>query len=966
MTTSPAKTDDQLFLLIDGHAIVFRAWFAMRDHLITSSGKNTTGASGFMQMFLKTIREHNPTHIAITFDTKAPTFRKDMFPAYKAQRQEVDPALHEQIPILKEILKPMGVPVFEYDGFEADDLIGTLSKQATEQGIKTLILTGDADQLQLVDEDTSLLMYTGFGAMRTYDPAGVAEKYDGLGPEYVAEIKALEGDSSDNIPGVPGVGKKSARAVLTKLGHFPSLFERLPEIENIEGLRGAKRTMNLLDEHRETAAAALVLTTIVRDVPVEFSADDSKFGDFDREAVIKILMNYELQLIANRLPKMESAPEIEAAPGWEASEATSITASGQIDMMGEGKIAALIESEPQKPLGNYEIVTDMDGLNSMIDGLRAKGEFAFDTETTGLDSMKSDLVGLSFSIKSEHAWYVAIGHEEGTQVPVAEGLAALRPLFEDESIGKIAHNANFDMMVLATAGIAVNNVSFDTMIAAALCGRRAIGLKQLALELFQAEMTEIKTLIGIGKKQITMAAVPIDQVGPYAAADADFTWRLKEYFEPEIDVHEARHVNEQIELPLLPVIIEMQRNGMMIDKLALAEMSDQLGADLEQIKQAATAVIGGRELNLASNQQVAALLIDELRAPKTRKTKTGWSMDANALEKIRETSGLDDRVYQIADAVLKFRELSKLKSTYVDALPLLVNPQTQRVHSSFNQVGSATGRLSSTDPNVQNIPVRTELGRKVRKAFVADAANGWQFLAADYSQIELRILAHLSQEPGLLEAFHRGEDIHDATARAMYGVKDVSADQRRIAKILNFGVIYGLGPVGVARQTDLTRVQGQEFIDLYFGKYPGIRDYIEQVKQSARDTGYAETITGRRRYLPDINAGHPGHRAAAERVSVNMPIQGTAADVIKIAMVNISNEIKTQKMQSKMSIQVHDELIFEIAPGELMEMQVMVTTMMPAAMDLAVPLLVEAKTGPTWGDMDSLERGAALWSGGTN
>ena len=966
MTTSPAKTDDQLFLLIDGHAIVFRAWFAMRDHLITSSGKNTTGASGFMQMFLKTIREHNPTHIAITFDTKAPTFRKDMFPAYKAQRQEVDPALHEQIPILKEILKPMGVPVFEYDGFEADDLIGTLSKQATEQGIKTLILTGDADQLQLVDEDTSLLMYTGFGAMRTYDPAGVAEKYDGLGPEYVAEIKALEGDSSDNIPGVPGVGKKSARAVLTKLGHFPSLFERLPEIENIEGLRGAKRTMNLLDEHRETAAAALVLTTIVRDVPVEFSADDSKFGDFDREAVIKILMNYELQLIANRLPKMESAPEIEAAPGWEASEATSITASGQIDMMGEGKIAALIESEPQKPLGNYEIVTDMDGLNSMIDGLRAKGEFAFDTETTGLDSMKSDLVGLSFSIKSEHAWYVAIGHEEGTQVPFAEGLAALRPLFEDESIGKIAHNANFDMMVLATAGIAVNNVSFDTMIAAALCGRRAIGLKQLALELFQAEMTEIKTLIGIGKKQITMAAVPIDQVGPYAAADADFTWRLKEYFEPEIDVHEARHVNEQIELPLLPVIIEMQRNGMMIDKLALAEMSDQLGADLEQIKQAATAVIGGRELNLASNQQVAALLIDELRAPKTRKTKTGWSMDANALEKIRETSGLDDRVYQIADAVLKFRELSKLKSTYVDALPLLVNPQTQRVHSSFNQVGSATGRLSSTDPNVQNIPVRTELGRKVRKAFVADAANGWQFLAADYSQIELRILAHLSQEPGLLEAFHRGEDIHDATARAMYGVKDVSADQRRIAKILNFGVIYGLGPVGVARQTDLTRVQGQEFIDLYFGKYPGIRDYIEQVKQSARDTGYAETITGRRRYLPDINAGHPGHRAAAERVSVNMPIQGTAADVIKIAMVNISNEIKTQKMQSKMSIQVHDELIFEIAPGELMEMQVMVTTMMPAAMDLAVPLLVEAKTGPTWGDMDSLERGAALWSGGTN
>ncbi|MDE0591660.1 MAG: DNA polymerase I [Dehalococcoidia bacterium] len=963
MTTSKAKSDDKLFLIIDGHAIVYRAWFAMRDHLITASGQNTTGASGFMSMLLRVIRDHNPTHIAVTFDTKASTFRKEMFPAYKAQRQEVDPALHEQIPILKEILEPMGVPVYEYDGFEADDLIGTLSKQASEQGVKTLILTGDADQLQLVDEKTSLLMYTGFGDMRTYDPAGVTDKYDGLGPDYVAEIKALEGDPSDNIPGVPGVGKKSARAVLTKLGHFPSLFSQLEEVEKIEGLRGAKRTMNLLEEHRETAATALVLTTIVRDVPVEFDETKSKFGDFDREAVIKTLMSYEMRLVANRLPKagVESstpattASDIETAPGWEPNKAPSIAENGQINMMGEAApVEALATPEPSKPLGDYEIVTNMAGLNTMIDALRAKGEFAFDTETTGLNSMTSDLVGLSFSIKSKHAWYVAMNHNKGDQVPFAEGLAALRPLFEDDSIKKIAHNANYDIMVLATAGITLNNLFFDTMIAAALCGRRAIGLKPLAFELFQSEMTEIKTLIGVGKKQITMAAVPIELAAPYAAADADFTWRLYELFEQEIDEHEARYVNEEIELPLLPVIIEMQRNGMMIDKAALAEMSEQLGVEVELIKQAATAVIGGRELNLASNQQVAALLIDELGAPKTRKTKTGYSMDANALEKISETADLDDRIYQIADAVLKYRELSKLKSTYVDALPELVNKHTGRVHTSFNQVGSATGRLSSTDPNVQNIPVRTELGRRVRKAFVADSAHGWQYLAADYSQIELRILAHLSQEPGLLESFHKGEDIHAATAQAMYGVEDVNPDQRRIAKILNFGVIYGLGPVGVARQTDLTRMQGQEFIDLYFGKYPGIRDYIEQVKQSARDSGYAQTITGRRRYLPDINAGHPGHRAAAERVSVNMPIQGTAADVIKLAMVNISNEMKSQKMQSKMSIQVHDELIFEIAPGELMEMQMIVTTMMPAAMDLTVPLLVEVKTGPTWGDMDSV------------
>ena len=961
MTTPPAKTNEQLFLLIDGHAIVFRAWFAVRDHLITSTGQNTTGASGFMTMFLKTLREQKPTHIAVTFDTKSPTFRKEMFPEYKAQRQEVDPALHEQIPIVKEILKPMGVPVYEYDGFEADDLIGTLSQQASEQGYKTLILTGDADQLQLVDENTSLLMYTGFGDMKTYDPQAVADRYDGLGPEFIAEIKALEGDSSDNIPGVPGVGKKSARAVLNNLGHFDSLFNRLEEVENIEGLRGAKRTRNLLEEHRETAATALVLTTIIRDVPITFDPMKSRLNEFDREAVISTLMNYEMRLVAGRLPKsgeLTSSTPVPAEPktnsGWEAPKSTA----GQIGMVinetEAGSIADLTEIQ-QKPLGDYEIITDINDLNRMVETIKKNGQFAFDTETTSLNSMTANLVGLSFSIRAKHAWYVPVGHNEGDQVPITEALAALRPLFESSEIKKIAHNANYDIMVLAEAGINVKNIAFDTMIAAALCGKRAFGLKQLVLELFQAEMTEIKILIGTGRKQITMAEVSIEKAGAYAAADADFTWRLYEHFESEIDKHGAQHINEDIELPLLPVIVKMQREGMIIDKAALAEMSEQLGSDVEQVKQAATAIIGGRELNLASNQQVASLLIDEFGAPKTRKNKTGWSMDANSLEKIIDTKGLDERVYQIAEAVVKFRELTKLKSTYVDALPEMVNPKTGRVHTSLNQVGSATGRLSSTDPNVQNIPVRTELGRRVRKAFVPDVSNGWQFLAADYSQIELRILAHLSQEPGLLKAFHNGEDIHATTAQAMYETQQVTPGQRRIAKILNFGVIYGLGPVGVARQTDLTRQQGQNFIDLYFGKYPGIRDYIEQAKQSARDNGYAETITGRRRYLPDINASHPMHRSAAERVSVNMPIQGTAADVIKIAMINIANEMKYQHMRSKMLIQVHDELIFEIAPGELMEMQSMVTTLMPAAMDLSVPLLIEAKTGPSWGDMDVID-----------
>ncbi|MGB1748545.1 MAG: 5'-3' exonuclease H3TH domain-containing protein, partial [Dehalococcoidia bacterium] len=578
MTTTPIK-DDQLFLLVDGHAIVFRAWFAVREHLITSTGQNTTGASGFMTMFLRVLREQSPSHIAVTFDTKAPTFRKEKFPEYKAQRQEVDPALHEQIPIVKEILGSLGVPVYEYDGFEADDLIGTLSKQAVENGYKTLILTGDADQLQLVDENTSLLMYTGFGDMKTYDPAAVTERYDGLGPEYIAEIKALEGDPSDNIPGVPGVGKKSARTVLKKLGHFDSLFSQLEEVEKIEGLRGAKRTMNLLDEHRDTAALALELTTIIRDVPVEFDADKSRFGDFDRESVVKALMNYELRRVVGQLPKSEQEVA-ETAPGW---DVPADQTNGQTSLPGVSETAALIEVPA--PLGDYEIVSNSDQLDSMIEKLKESGEFAFDTETSGLDSMTSDLVGLSFSIKSEHAWYVPVGHTEGEQPAFAETLAALRPLFEDSKIKKIAHNANFDMMVLATAGIGVENLSFDTMIAAALCGERAIGLKQLALKLFQAEMTEIKELIGTGRKQISMAEVPIEKAGPYAAADADFTWRLKEHFELEIDEHNARYVNEEIELPLLPVIVEMQQNGMLIDKTALAEFSEQLAGDIQEIEQ---------------------------------------------------------------------------------------------------------------------------------------------------------------------------------------------------------------------------------------------------------------------------------------------------------------------------------------------------------------------------------------------
>lgn len=935
--------------------MVFRAWFAIPERLSTSSGLDTRGAYGWLTTFLRTLKEQKPTHVVLTFDTSAPTFRDEMFEQYKAQRPPTDPELHEQIPMVEEICAAFDIPVFKQDGFEADDLVGTIARMAEEEGADCLILTSDADQLQLVSDHTRLLMYSGSSNVTIYDRDAVTERYDGLGPEYVAEIKALEGDPSDNIPGVPKVGPKAARTVLKKFGHLEDVYENIEKVSEIpkDELRGAKSVQTRLEDNKEVAFTGLKLTTIVRDVPMDFTLAKAEFATYKRSDVIDVLSKYEFRTVLRQIPDPQTEdPWTPPANGAQLGLGATVSSNGN-------SAAGDDESSSAQPAGqaagekvDYRTVTELKELQEMVKTISTAEGFAFDTETTGTDPMRADLVGLSFSNKAGLAWYVPVGHNEGKQVPFEKALSTLRPLFEDPDIPKTAHNANFDMMVLHEVGIVPQGVNFDSMIAAALCGKRAIGLKQLSVDCFHIEMMPISDLIGTGRKQITMDQVPIERAAPYACADADIAWRLREYFEPQLDEHGSRHVNDDIEIPLLPVIVSMQRNGFEVDTSMLAEMSEELGSELENIKQAAATVLGGRELNLNANQQVAAILIDEFGAPKTRRTKTGWSMDANALDGIMETPNLDDRVYELAAAVLKYRELTKLKSTYVDALPLLVNPKTHRVHTSFNQVGSATGRLSSTDPNVQNIPVRTELGRRVRSAFTTQADKGWMLLAADYSQIELRILAHLSQEPGLLEAFKQGEDIHSATARAMYGDEVVTPDQRRIAKILNFGVIYGLGPHGVARQTDLTRQQGQEFIDLYFGKYPGLREYIDGTKEQARERGYSETMTGRRRYLPEITSRNGMHRSAAERIAVNMPIQGTAADIIKIAMINLGREMTAEKMKSRMLIQVHDELIFEAAPGELMELQAMVVELMPGAMKLDVPLNVETKTGVRWGDME--------------
>ncbi len=916
---------DKLFLIVDGHAIIFRAWFATKQSLITSYGKNTTGANGFFRMLIKVIKEQKPTNIAVTFDTKATTFRKEKFPDYKAHRQEVDPELHEQIPIVKEILSSMKVPVFEFDGFEADDLIGTLSKRSAEKGYNNLILTGDADQLQLVDEHTNVLMYTGFGESKVYNALEVKKRYDGLGPEYVAEIKALEGDPSDNIPGVPGIGKKSSRIILNSLGHFNNLFEKIKDIEKISNLRSAKRIMNILEENKEVARLALELTTIVRDVPIDFKIEETKLEKFISENTKNCLQKYELGYVASRI-----------------QELFNINSSDP----SENNNFSNFENK------KYTTITKKNELTNMIEKINKIKYFAFDTETTGLNPLSSNLVGISISCEENSGWYIPIGHNEGEQLQLNDITSELNSIFNNENIKKFAHNANFDIMVLNNNKISVKNLSLDTMIAAALCGYKALGLKQLSFEIFKEIMQDIKELIGVGQKQITMAEVSIIEASNYAIADADYTLRLAIFLNNEIEKHNARNVNENIEIPLVPVIVEMQKNGFMIDVESLEIMSKDLQKEIDTLNIDIKTIIGNNEINLSSNQQLARLLIEDLGAPKTRKTKTGWSMDASSLEKLLYTKNLDEKIYKIVEGVLRLRVISKIKSTYVDSIPQLINKKTNRVHTYFNQVGSSTGRLSSSDPNVQNIPIRTELGKKVRSSFVSDKSNGWQLLSADYSQIELRVLAHLSGETNLVKAFKNNEDIHSATAKLMYNTNEITTEQRRVAKILNFGVIYGLGPLGVSRQTDLSREQGQMFIDIYFGKYPGIKDFIENIKISCKDQGFVETITGRRRYLPDINSNNPRIRSSAERVAVNMPIQGTAADIIKIAMINIHNEIIKSKLNSKMLIQVHDELVFEVAPGELMELQTLVSSHMSNAINLQVPLEIETKTGYTWGEMD--------------
>ena len=923
MSFGAAGRTTPLLLLIDGHAMVHRSYRAIsvnRNLTVSTTGEDVTGVYGFASVFIRALNEWQPTHVAITFDTPAPTFRHERFPAYKAQRPPTPPELRGQFDRVKELMHTFAVPVYELAGFEADDLLGTLSKQAEASDVETIILTGDRDTFQLISPLVRIDLASSERDRRIVDEVELAERYGGLTAAQQPDFKALVGDKSDNIPGVPAVGEKTAITLLNAYQTLEGIYEHIDDIPQ-------KRIHTNLVDNQDAAFEYQILTTIRCDVPVELDLDACRFGRYERADVVSLMTALEFHTIVGRVPSPD-------AP-WETAD------TGQSRDSTPAQQSTAAASAP--PDGDYRVVTTEAELEAMIAALRAAGAFAFDTESSSTNPMNADLAGLSFAIAGGVAWYVPVGHASGEQLPLEHVMANVRPLFTEAGFQRSAHNANYDLTLLTNYGIDPSGViDHDTMIAAHLLGKHRLGLKPLALEVLGTEMTNITDLIGKGARQKTFNEVDIADGAPYAAADADCTLQLREHFEKPLEAQGLTALMSDVELPLIPVLVEMQCAGVKLDSGILHEMSRDLHTQLAQIRTDLFDTIG-HEVNINSPKQLSDLLFGELGLPTTRRTKSGYSTDANALETLKG-------MHPVVDKILDYRQVTKLKSTYVDALPEMVNPRTGRIHTSYNQTGSATGRMSSSDPNLQNIPVRTELGRQVRRAFVADA--DCQLLSADYSQIELRVLAHLSQDESLLEAFRRGEDIHAATASQMFGVplNEVDSDQRRIAKILNFGVIYGLGPYGISQQTGFSREEGRQFIDTYLARYPGINGYLESVKENTRLTMYAETLLGRRRYLPDIQSTNHNVRAAAERMAINMPVQGTAADIMKKAMINVRARMIRDRMRSQMILQVHDELVFEVPGDEMGTMTALVLDEMPAALELDVTLKVDVKSGYSWGD----------------
>lgn len=930
----------QKFMIIDGNALIHRSFHALPP-LTTKNGEIVNAVYGFTTVLIKALREFRPEYVALTLDRKEKTFRHKQFKDYKATRVKAPDELYEQIPRVKEIAENFNIPIFELAGFEADDLIGTLAKKVDGK-IEKIIVTGDMDTMQLINNHTKVFtMKRGLTDSMIYDEKAVKGRY-GLIPEQMIDFKALRGDPSDNIPGVKGIGEKTATELLQNFKTLDGVYK------NIKSKKIKDRIRELLIQHKNNAYMSKELATIKCDAPIKFDLNEARFGQFNQEKLAKLFNELEFRSL---LPRLQGLAQ-------EAEKRLIKTADyEQID-----KFKRNLE------LFKYELVDNEKKFDKFLKKLQAQKEFTFDTETANFNPVTADLLGISFSWKTGEAYYINFQlriknyelknadlfnykekkHEKGFD---NDWLSKLKPIFENEKIKKYGHNIKFDIEVMASQGINIKGVVADSMIASYLLnpGSRQHNLDAVTFSEFNHVKISKEDLLGKGKDKIVFSEVPVERLYNYSCEDADFTNRLIKKLIPELKTQKLIKLFEEMEMPLVLVLAIMEINGIKIDKEFLSAMGKSVNRKIAQLTKKIHD-LAGTEFNINSTQQLREILFDKLAIPAMgiTKNKTGLSTGAEELAKLKGQ-------HPIIDLIQEYRELVKLSTTYIEALPELINKKTGRLHTSFNQTVTATGRLSSTEPNMQNIPIRTELGREIRKSFIAD--KGYKLLSLDYSQIELRLAAHMSGDKKMIKAFKQGEDIHTATAAEINRIKleDVTSEMRREAKAVNFGILYGQGPHGLSQGADIPYARAKEFIDKYFSVYKDVKKFVDETIEMAREKGYTETLFGRRRILPEINSSVMQVRKAAERMAINTPLQGTAADIIKVAMVEVQKMIDKEYGQDvKMLLQVHDELVFEAKKGLAENAAEKIKNIMEEVIELKVPIVVDASIGDNWGEMKNL------------
>lgn len=882
--------------LIDGSAYIYRAYHAVRG-LSNSSGLPTNATFGFTRMLIKLMKDRSPGYVAMFFDAKGPTFRHERYTEYKANRPPMPDDLVQQLSWIHKVTEAFNIPVFEMQGYEADDLIGTLAHRAEKNGFRVVMVTGDKDFMQLV---TDLCTIWDPMKEKVLDPAAIREAF-GLEPRQMIEVMGFSGDTADNIPGVPGIGQKTAVKLIRAFGSMDGVYEGIETIT-------AKKQKEKLVQYKEQALLSRELVTIDRHAPVEFEPDRLKARDPDDQALTRLFAELEFRQLQQEYATCGQPVE-----------------------------------------RHYGAVMDADGLDELVRRLEEAKRFALDTETTSLDPMQARLVGLSFCLTPGEAWYIPVGHNylgAPEQLSLDRVLDRLGPVLANPKIEKVGQNIKYDWTVLRRHGVELAGVTFDTMVASYLLspGKRAHGLDQIALDYLGHKTISYAEVAGKGKAAVTFDQVILEKAIPYACEDADITLAACDLFRPLLKENGLADLMKQVEMPLLPVLLEMEMAGVCVDREKLYELSRSFAGQLDILEKQIHG-IAGEAFNINSSQQLGRILFEKLSLPVQKKTKkkTGYSTDVEVLTTLART-------HELPALVLRHRTLAKLKSTYADALLDLIHPETGRIHTSFNQTVAATGRLSSSDPNLQNIPIRTEEGREIRRAFVPK--KGWQFLSADYSQIELRILAHCSDDPIFIQAFKDDEDIHARTAAEVFQVfpQMINDDLRRQAKAINFGIIYGMSAFGLARELDISNKMAQTYIDHYFARYQGVKAFIDKTIETARETHRTSTLLGRIRQLPDIASTNRNVRQFAERTAVNTPIQGTAADLIKLAMINVARELGKKRMKTAMLLSVHDEMIFEVPPDELDDAKALVREEMENVWDLAVPLKVNMACGQNWAE----------------